>query len=120
MKTPTDIIVTRHAGMVEWLRRSGIEAPVIERAQIKDIIGKRVFGVIPLRLAAFADSVVGVDMPRMSSMQIDNGVDMTADEMIDAGATMIEYKVTKQPYRSHAAKVLWGDDSDGWNLKEKA
>jgi putative CRISPR-associated protein (TIGR02620 family) len=87
------VIVTRHSGLVEWLKRKGIVGPVIAQATPEDVTDKVVFGVLPLNLAAMAFEVVSIDMPGLRLDQ--RGVDLTPEEMDAAGATMSRYCVSK-------------------------
>lgn len=87
------VIVTRHAGMVEWLSLHGIEGDVIAHATPEDVRGRDVFGILPLNLAAEASTVVTVDMPALRPEQ--RGQDLTPDEMDKAGAVMTTYLVLR-------------------------
>lgn len=88
------IIVTRHAGTIEWLKSHGIEGEVISHVtDPAQIAGKRVYGVIPLHLAAEAAEVVTIDMPRLPADK--RGVDLTPEEMDKYGARLRAYKVTR-------------------------
>src|SRR3990167_6526893 len=49
------VIVTRHAGLVEWLAAHGITGAVIAQAAPDDVSGKHVVGALPLHLAALAE-----------------------------------------------------------------
>lgn len=59
-----DVIVTRHAPLVEYLESegwiSGPRPPVLEHVRVSDVRGKHVLGVLPLRLAQEARSVTEV------------------------------------------------------------
>ena len=47
------IIVSRHSGAVEWLRRQGIVGDVLSHVtDVAQIAGQRVVGALPLHLAA--------------------------------------------------------------------
>ena len=87
------VIVTRHAGLVEWLRRHGVDGEVVSQATVSVVAGKDVYGVLPLYLAAEAASITTVDMPGLRPEQ--RGVDLTPEEMDAAGATMTRYRVTR-------------------------
>ena len=61
------IIVTRHPALVRYIQENGIApkgTPVIPHAKPRDVIGKHVYGVIPLRLAHLARSVTEVPIMR--------------------------------------------------------
>lgn len=86
-----NLIVTRHAGLVEWLRLRGIEGDVVAHATPETVKDRHVFGVLPLNLAAVAASVTNVDMPRMAAEQ--RGKDLSPAEMDEAGAELARYVV---------------------------
>ena len=88
------IIVTRHAGLVEWLAGRGITGKVIAQATAADVRGKRVIGVLPLHLAAEAAEVVTVDMPGLKPEQ--RGQDLSPEQMDAAGAALSVYIVTRK------------------------
>lgn len=59
------VVVTRHKALVEFLIKRkiiGADTPIISHATEKDVLGKDVIGVLPLRLAALAASVTEVPM----------------------------------------------------------
>ena len=87
------LIVTRHAGMVEWLALHGYTGNVLAQVKRSDVIGKVVVGVLPMHLAAVAAEIVTVDMPGLTPEQ--RGQDLTPAEMDAAGATISRYVVTK-------------------------
>lgn len=86
------VIATRHAGAVEWLRRQGITGDVISHATVDDVRGRHVVGALPLHLAAEAASITTIDMPQLTPDL--RGVDLTPEQMDDAGATLRTYIVT--------------------------
>jgi len=91
-ETESVVIVTRHAGAVEWLRlRHGITGRVITHAEATDVADKIVIGVLPLHLAALAARVISIDLPGLRPDQ--RGKDLTPDEMDEAGATLEIYHV---------------------------
>jgi len=85
------VIVTRHAGMVEWLSLHGVEGDVIAHATPEDVRGRDVYGILPLNLAAEAFTITTVDMPGLKPEQ--RGQDLSPAEMDEAGATMTTYRV---------------------------
>ena len=87
----TKLIITRHAGAVEWLRRRGIEGEVIAHATPDQVRGRICYGVLPLNLAALASEVWAIDMPDLEAA--DRGRDLTPDEMDSAGAELVCYVV---------------------------
>ena len=87
----TKLIITRHAGAVEWLRRRGIEGEVIAHATPDQVRGRICYGVLPLNLAALASEVWAIDMPDLEAA--DRGRDLTPKEMDAAGAELFCYVV---------------------------
>ena len=87
------VIVTRHRGMVAWLAQRNITGTVLAHVGPADVQGKIVVGALPLHLAALASEVVTVDMPLLKAEQ--RGVDLTPEEMDEAGAVLHRYVVRK-------------------------
>jgi len=91
---PKYIVVSRHAGAIEWLRRQGIEGEVITHVTDPSVVaGKVVVGNLPMHLAAAADRVGVIAMPDLPAEK--RGVDLTADEMENFGARLEWYAVRK-------------------------
>jgi len=89
------VIVSRHAGMIEWLRRQGIKAEVLSHVEHPIQIWNRVvYGNIPYHLAAEARIVITVDMPKLRVDQ--RGKELSPEEMDEAGATLVAYRVLKR------------------------
>jgi putative CRISPR-associated protein (TIGR02620 family) len=89
------VIITRHQGLVEWLRRKGIKGEVIAHATEDDVRGKDVIGNLPLHLANVALSVTVVDMPNLPPEL--RGQDLSPEQMDEAGATLRRYVVVGEP-----------------------
>ena len=85
------VIVSRHAGAVEWLRRHGIEGRVVAQTTPVDVIGAHVVGNLPMHLAALADLMTVIDLPGLTVEQ--RGKDLTPEEMDAAGAVLHSYTV---------------------------
>lgn len=92
-----NVIITRHQPLVEWLEKRGITGEVIAQATADDVRGKNVYGVLPLWLAAEAESVTEVSMPGITLEQrkLNASGDMTVEEMDAAGAHLVTYTVKK-------------------------
>lgn len=89
------IIVSRHSGAVEWLRRQGIVGDVLTHVtDPAQIAGQRVIGALPLHLAAHAAAVGSIDMPGLRPEQ--RGQDLTAEEMEAAGAAIQWYVIATE------------------------
>lgn len=89
------VVVTRHLALVAFLREGGFlpeQFDVIEHvndpAQIE---GKRVFGILPNRLACLAESIteVALEVPLKK-----RGVELTLDDMRNYAKAVTTYKVS--------------------------
>jgi putative CRISPR-associated protein (TIGR02620 family) len=90
------LIVTRHQGLVEWLRRNGVEGEVVTHVDDPEMLrGKDVYGMLPYNLGALAKSVTIVSLPSLKLEQ--RGKDLTPEEMDAAGATLETFSVTRIP-----------------------
>ena len=64
------IVITRHPALVEYLAEINLipaGTPVISHATPADVQGRHVIGVLPLSLAALAESVTEVPSPFLQS-----------------------------------------------------
>ena len=86
------IIVSRHAGAIEWLAQRGITGTAMPQVTPEDVRDKIVIGNLPLHLAAAAHQVGSIDMPDLSAA--DRGRDLTPEEMDAAGARISWYVVS--------------------------
>lgn len=87
-----NVIISRHAGLLEWLYRNGIDGEIITgNATVSDVKGKDVFGILPLWLAAEANSVTEVSMPNLPFEM--RGKEYTPDQMDEWGAHMVRHVV---------------------------
>jgi len=90
---PETVIVTRHAGAVEWLEGICVYGRVIAHATADDVRGKIVIGALPFHLAALATRVGIIDLPGLTAEQ--RGRDLTVEEMNAAGAALVFYTVNE-------------------------
>lgn len=88
------VIISRHAGAVEWLEQLGITGDVISHATPEDVQGKDVIGNLPLHLAALAKSVTVIGLPDLDPEL--RGQDLTPEQMDEAGANLTRYVVRQQ------------------------
>lgn len=87
------ILITRHPALLEYLQEMGLVqagTPVIAHASAGDVKGKDVFGVLPLHLAAVANSVteVTLDIPAEK-----RGCELTLAEVKTYSRGISTYKV---------------------------
>lgn len=88
-----DIIITRHAGLVEYLREIGAvdpDTPVVAHVSAGDIAGKNVVGVLPLSLAACAASVTEVPLSLPRELR---GQELTVEQVRQYAGILRTYKV---------------------------
>ena len=93
---PPPVIVTRHPALVEVLIEEGIapaSAQVIAHATPEEIRGRAVFGILPLHLAAEAESVtvIGLNLPPEL-----RGQELNADQVREHMGGVATYRVTRQ------------------------
>ena len=87
------VVVTRHPALVELLRERSIigeGARVIEHASPEEIKGKHVIGVLPLALAALAESVTEIPLKLTPEMR---GKELDLDTLREIAGPAITYKV---------------------------
>jgi hypothetical protein len=90
------IIVTRHPALVRVLIEDGIvpaDTPVVEHATAGDVAGRHVYGVLPLSLAAAAESVTEISLRLPSELR---GCEMTVDQVRQYMAGVATYRVVRE------------------------
>lgn len=100
-----DLVVTRHAALVDYLREQGIvgaDVEVIPHADAEMVEGKHVAGVMPLHLATLCRSVTEVPMDIPVELR---GKELTIEQMRQFARPTVTYTVlaAKTP---HDAGVL--------------
>ena len=89
------IVVTRHPGLVTVLTERGlvpVGVSVIAHATPKDVQGMDVIGVLPLSLAALANSVTEVTLNLPLELR---GKELTAEQIRSYMTGVTSYKVTR-------------------------
>jgi hypothetical protein len=95
MLNTNTVIVTRHHALVAVLAEDyGIDGPVISHATADDVRGKRVVGVLPLHLAAVAESVTEVTLNLPPEMR---GKELSVDEVRQHLKGLTTYRVEEVP-----------------------
>jgi putative CRISPR-associated protein (TIGR02620 family) len=87
------VVVTRHHGLIEYLRAEGLapaDCEVIDHATPDAVRGKRVIGVLPLWLAAEAAEVVEIPMSIPPELR---GVELTAEQTAEHAGEPRTYRV---------------------------
>jgi hypothetical protein len=117
--TMETVIVSRHPAAIEFVRRERpdlADAPVVAQATAEDVRGRRVFGNLPMNLAALAAEVWVIEF----SGDPPRGQEYTLAEMDAAGARLARYVVRAVPEPATAEPVLvWDQQSVNgrWGLK---
>ena len=87
------VLVTRHEALVEYFKELGIKFDkVISHATEEDVCGNDVYGVLPLRLASFTNTVTTVDMNLPAEMR---GKELSLEDIEKYFTGMSTYKVKK-------------------------
>lgn len=85
------VIITRHSALVDYIFEKGI-APkgtkVIPHANKADVLARRVIGVLPLYLAALADSVVNIPFNIPPELR---GAELTLEQVREFAQPVEEY-----------------------------
>lgn len=87
------VVITRHSALAEYLREIGLishDARVLAHASVEDVKGKRVIGVLPMRLAAFARRVIEVPLELTPE---DRGKELSLDRIRQIAGSPVEYSV---------------------------
>jgi len=85
-----NLIVTRHPALVEWLRLHGIEGEVISHANEEAVKGRRVYGVLPMRLAALTSRFTEVSLTLAPEQR---GKELTLEDIEGANPQLTTYVV---------------------------
>lgn len=91
------VIITKHKALVEYLTEIGLansDTTVIQRVTQSDIEGKDVIGVLPLRLACYANSItdVRVEVPK----ELRNDI-LTLSQFREFVTDISTYKINQLP-----------------------
>ena len=109
------VIVSRHAGAVEWLRQKGIEGEVVPHLAQADIEGageETIFiGIFPVvlavRIVQAGHRCWAIDLPLLQPEQ--RGKELSAGEMELAGAQLLELQLEHQ----YLGNDSWSPDRRG-------
>lgn len=87
------VLVTRHEALVEYFKELGIKFDkVISHATEEDVRGNDVYGVLPLRLASFTNTVTSIDMNIPTEMR---GKELSLEDIKKYLVDISTYKVEK-------------------------
>ena len=88
-----DMIVTRHPGLLEYLRELGLataETVVVSHATPVDVAGKRVCGVLPHSLSCLCDTLTEVPLTLPAELR---GQELTLDQVRQYAGEPVTYRV---------------------------
>jgi len=88
-----DLIVTRHPGLVEYLRELGLVSPsceVISHASPKAVKGKHVCGVLPHSLSCLCTSFTEVPLSLPAELR---GQELTVEQVRQYASAPVTYSV---------------------------
>ena len=87
------ILITRHEALVEFLQKQGLKFDmVVSHADAETVNGKDVYGVLPLHLAALANTITSVDMNLPAEMR---GKELSLEDVERYFVGFATYKVSK-------------------------
>lgn len=87
------VLVTRHEALVEYFKELGIKFDkVISHATEEDVRENDVYGVLPLRLASFTNTVTSIDMNIPAEMR---GKELSLTDIETYFTGMSTYQVKK-------------------------
>ena len=104
-----DLIVTRHQGLVEFLREKGYVAPdvtVLSHATAEDVAGNTVWGVLPHSLSVLANKFIEVPMNIPAELR---GKELTLADMHKYAGEPVAYSVTATNIPLPKRELLWED-----------
>ena len=87
------LIITRHTGLVEFLKEQGYvskDAEVKTHASAKDVEGKDVWGVLPHNLSCLCNTFSEVPLNLPAELR---GVELTKDQVEQYAGTPVTYQV---------------------------
>lgn len=91
-----DLIVTRHPGLVQYLREIGAasdDCAVIAHATPDAVRGRHVCGVLPHSLSCLCESFSEVPLTLPPELR---GVELSVEKVRQYAGPMVTYKVVKQ------------------------
>ena len=94
MDTMDTIIVTRHAALIDYLIAEGhatADTPHVSHVKPEDVRGKHVIGVLPMHLAALAESITEIPLDIPADMR---GKELTLADLGNYARPAVTYVVT--------------------------
>lgn len=90
-----DLIVTRHPGLVEYLREIGLASEnvqVVSHASAENVAGRRVCGVLPHSLSCLCESFTEVPLSLPPELR---GAELTLEQVRQYAGAPVTYKVRR-------------------------
>lgn len=96
----SDIIITfKNPSILAWLAAKGIQGDQREYVSHTDVVHRHVIGHLPYWLAAYAESISEVSLPKLTREErrrLNDGLLSVAD-MDAGGAHLVTYQVRRTP-----------------------
>ena len=97
----SEVLITfKNRSLLAWLEAKGIRGNHVSFVSHPDVIHKHVIGHLPLWLAAYAESISEISLPRLSKDDrrlLNDGLLSVAD-MDAGGAHLVTYNVRRTPF----------------------
>lgn len=96
------LVVTRHSALIGYLREQaliGAEVRVVSHATPDDVRGQDVIGILPLRLAALAETVTEVELEVPEELR---GRELSLDHIREYARGVRRYRVVRIDWVSGA------------------
>mgnify|MGYP001042391799 FL=1 len=97
METRIEVVVTRHQGLVQYLREAGIidgSVRVVAHATPENVRGRHVLGVLPHSLSCLCESFTEVPLNLPADMR---GKELTAEDVRQFAGQPVTYTVRVVP-----------------------
>lgn len=96
----SDIIITfKNHSILDWLEAKGIRGEIHEYVKHTDVVHKHIIGHLPYWLAAYAESISEVSLPKLTREErrrLNEGL-LSVAEMDAGGAHLVTYQVRRTP-----------------------
>ena len=86
------LIVTRHPALVKFLEELGVKGEVVSHATEETVAGRKVYGVLPMRLAALCETFTEVSMVVPQELR---GKELTLEQVKELQPELVTYKVER-------------------------
>jgi hypothetical protein len=94
------IITFKNRALIAWLESKGIRGDLRSYVSHPDVVHKHIIGHLPLWLAAYAESISEISLPRLTKderQRLNDGLLSVAD-MDAGGAHLVTYNVRRTPF----------------------